>query len=184
MAVTSFDKAIATIKRGGIIAYPTEAVYGFGCDPFNQQAVQRLLAIKHRSQHKGLILIAADWQQINPLITSLPTHIKTKVAATWPGAITWLLPVSTAVPRWICGDHKTVAIRMTAHPLAQQLCRKFGNPIVSTSANIEGEPPALDKTTITVKFADKIDYILEGPLGGLAKPTPIYDALSEKIIRT
>lgn len=181
--IDGITKALTIIKNGGIIAYPTEAVYGLGCDPFNEQAVKRLLAIKQRPIDKGLILIASSWEQLKDLVQPLSPEILQKVFTTWPGPVTWVFPASSKVPKWISGDHASVALRVTAHPLAKQICEKWGNALVSTSANIAGQPPAYNAQTVKQYFASQIDYILEGELGGLNKPTEIRDVLSGKFLR-
>jgi L-threonylcarbamoyladenylate synthase len=179
----SFDKAVATLKQGGIIAYPTEAVYGLGCDPFNEVAVMNLLQIKHRGISKGLVLIAADWEQIAFLTHPLPDKLMMRVHATWPGPITWVFPASEAAPAWICGQHTSIALRVTAHPIVNQLCRNYGKAIVSTSANREGESPARDAGTVQQIFGAELDFIMPGKVSGLISPTEIRDALSGKIVR-
>lgn len=176
-------QAASHIWRGGVIAYPTEAVYGLGCDPLNQDAVMRLLELKQRPVEKGMILIAARFSQIEGFIQPLTAQQHRQLTQTWPGPTTWLLPASTSAPAWITGRHDRIAIRITAHPLAQALCNIAGQAIVSTSANISQHPPA--KTSLTVRryFADRLDYILTGPLGNLDKPTVIKDLLTRKVLR-
>lgn len=176
-------KAVQVIRQGGIIAYPTESVYGLGCDPFNQTAVNRLLQIKQRSVAQGLILIAHDWACIEDLIKPLPPEVLQRIRATWPGPVTWLLPASEKVPAWIRGEHASVAIRLTDHPLAARLCKAWGKALVSTSANQNKQPPLHDALPIKREFDGEIDYILKGKVGDLANPTPIIDALSNTIIR-
>ena len=132
------DFAVKCLKQGKVIAYPTEAVYGLGCDPDNVDAVSRILQIKHRALDKGFILIASSWEQIQPLVMYLTPDLLTRVFATWPGPITWLFPASKQVPAWIRGNHDSVAVRVTAHPIARALCEQFGGPLISTSCNIAG----------------------------------------------
>lgn len=176
-------KAVQVIRQGGIIAYPTESVYGLGCDPFNQAAVLRLLQIKQRSMTQGLILIAHDWTCIENLIKPLAPEVLQRISATWPGPVTWLLPASEKVPAWIRGEHTSVAIRLTDHPLAARLCKAWGKVLISTSANRSKHPPLRDAAHVKHEFADEIDYILSGAVGDLANPTPIIDALSNSPIR-
>ncbi len=177
------DKAIAVLKQGGIIAYPTEAVFGLGCDPFNKNAVLRILEIKNRSADKGLILIAANWQHLENLVQPLDSNILQKAFAAWPGPITWVFPASNIVPAWIRGAYDSVALRITNHPIAKKICENYGGPIVSTSANIEGSPPARTVTEVLEYFPNKIDYIVPGEVGDLKQPTKIYDVLTGKILR-
>ncbi|HJU41098.1 MAG TPA: Sua5/YciO/YrdC/YwlC family protein, partial [Tahibacter sp.] len=132
----SIDQAVAVLRRGGIVAYPTEAVYGLGCDPFNAEALERVFAAKRRPSARGVLLIASDFAQIEPLIDRSVASAASieRALATWPGPHTWIFPRSDKVPEWIARGHAGVALRVTAHPLAAQLCRAFGGPLVSTSA--------------------------------------------------
>lgn len=177
-------KALKYLKQGKLIAYPTEAVYGLGCDPFNQQAVYQLLSLKQRSVNKGLILVASNWQQIIDLIKPIPPKVRQVVELSWPGPVTWVFPASEKVPPWIRGQHETIALRISSHPIIQLLCNQFEQPIVSTSANVEGQPPARDAATVITQFANKIDYLIAGELGGASRPTEIRDAITGKILRS
>lgn len=177
------SEAIKVLTDGGIIAYPTEAVYGLGCDPFNETAVRRLLAIKQRSVEQGLILIAADWQQVAHLVKAVPSGKMAEIEATWPGPVTWLFPASSLVPTWIRGQHTSIAIRIIGHSIAKQLCQRFNKPIVSTSANLSGQTALRDTINVKLVFNNKIDYILPGRVSGSNKPSEIRDAITGKIIR-
>lgn len=176
-------EAARALRAGGVIAYPTEAVYGVGCNPLDARAVLRLLELKRRPLEKGVILIAADFAQLEPYVGPLSETLRRKVLATWPGPVTWLLPVPDSVPVWLRGSHDSLAVRVTAHPLAAALCRQFGGAIVSTSANISARPPARNPLTVQRVFGDRLDFILHGPLGGLDKPTEIRDGRSDRVVR-
>jgi L-threonylcarbamoyladenylate synthase len=176
-------QATQTLRQGGIIAYPTEAVYGLGCDPSNEQAVHRLLLLKRRSQSKGLILIAATLEQLAPYLAPIPSQRMQEVLATWPGPITWIFPANPQVPVWIRGQHHSVAIRLTDHPIAKQLCLEFGGALVSTSANKSQGTPAKSAEEVPTIFSEGIDVIVVGEVGSLNKPTEIRDALSGAIFR-
>lgn len=184
-AITSPNiyKAVEHLNKEGVIAYPTEGLYGLGCNPFSQSAVMKLLEIKKRSVRRGLILVASDFSQIRPLITPLPAYAKAQVMETWPGPVTWLFPISNNTPTWIKGDHNTIAIRISNHPIIQALCTINNGPIVSTSANISGYPSIRDLRSIQICFADKVDYIVQGNLGNLKGATSIRDALTGENIR-
>ncbi len=175
--------AARAVRAGGIIAYPTEAVYGLGCDPRDERAVLRLLALKRRPARKGLILIAADFAQIEPFLEPLSPADQSRLAATWPGPHTWLIPARPATPRWLRGRHDTLAVRVTAHPLAAALCRICGHPLVSTSANLSGRPPARTALAVRRQLGRHLDHILPGPTGGAAKPTEIRELRSGKRVR-
>lgn len=179
----SIKQTVEALQQGKVIAYPTEAVYGLGCDPFNPHAVIQILTLKNRSIKKGFILIASEWKQVEALTQPLDPKTLAHVFSTWPGPVTWLFPATTEVPYWVKGDHNTVAIRVTAHPLARLLCRHFGGAIISTSANLEGQPPTQDLKMLRIIFGNKIDGILEGALGTSKRPSEIRDAISGEILR-
>lgn len=178
------DEAVVILKKGGIIAYPTEAVFGLGCDPLNSDAVMRLLQIKQRASQKGFILIADTFEKFLPLIDSVPPKKLAAALATWPGPYTWIFPANKKyASSLIYGDHETIAIRVTAHPLASMLCHAFGRPLISTSANLASQAPLVTAESVQAMFGKKLDYILKGETGGLLSPTPIRDILSGKVLR-
>jgi L-threonylcarbamoyladenylate synthase len=176
-------QALHALRAGGIIAYPTEAVYGLGCDPLDGQAVARLLALKHRPEHKGLILVCDRFDPLLDWIEPLANSQMAPIRASWPGPHTWLLPAQAWVPRWVRGEHASLAVRVSAHPLVAELCHGFGGPLISTSANISALPPARSPSQVRRQFGRRIDYLLSGPLGGLASPTPIRDGRSGQLLR-
>ena len=165
-----------------MVAYPTESCFGLGCDPRCKDAVQRVLRLKNRPASKGLILIAADVCQLIPYLQDKPDLI-TKASNSWPGPVTWLLPASEWVPNWLRGDNETLAVRVTRHRIANTLCRLSRRAIVSTSANKQSRPPARTATEVVQTFGNKIDYVLECPVGGLSHPSKIIDALTDEVIR-
>ena len=174
------NRAIKILKEGGIIAYPTEGIFGLGCDPFNQTAVMRLLKIKQRAVLKGLILIAASWDQVTDLI-KLKNLDLPKPDPKNP--TTWVFPATKKIPAWVCGDFKSIAIRVTTHPLAKTLCQKFGGPIISTSANLSGRIPSKNTKQTKEQFAAVIDFILPGEVGSLNKPSQICDIKTRELLR-
>lgn len=184
-AMLSIDESTAVLKQGGVIAYPTEAVWGLGCDPFNEAAVLRLLAIKQREVAKGLILIAGDRAQLDGLLDwdAVPGDRRAQVDAGWPGPSTWIVPATPRVPRWITGMHAGVAVRVSAHPVVAALCGAFAGPLVSTSANRAGEPPAFQRAQLDPALLAQLDGTCEGETGGLAAPTAIRDAISGAVLR-
>lgn len=175
-------KAVQLLNQGKVIAYPTEAVFGLGCDPFNEQAMNELLKLKQRPIEKGVILIAADIKQVQGLVEIEGQPWQSKVQAGWPGPMTWVLPVKDAMPGWITGGRETLAVRVSSHPTVKALCEAYGGPIVSTSANLTGEEPAKSCQQIKAYFADQI-FCLNADLGELAQPTQIWDARSKTRLR-
>ncbi len=175
-------QAVASLNQGGVIAYPTEAVYGLGCDPWDQDSVMRLLEIKQRPWQKGLILIAADFNQLQEFIKPVSAEILQQLNATWPGPTTWLLPARFDVPKFITGEHDTIAVRVTAHKQTAALCRAFGGAIVSTSANRATRRPA--KTAYQVKWQlPEVDFVMPGKCSGSNQPSQIRDALTGARLR-
>jgi L-threonylcarbamoyladenylate synthase len=178
-------EAAVLLHRGGVIAYPTEAVWGLGCDPFDEAAVMRLLDLKQRAVEKGLILIAGMPAQLDGLVDwdALSPANRDAVFASWPGPNTWIVPVTGRVPRWITGTHDGVAVRVSAHPRVVALCAAFGGPLVSTSANPAGAPPPKTRDGFAPMLFARLDGILEGEVGTLANPTAIRDARSGAVLR-
>ncbi len=166
-----------------MVAYPTESVWGLGCDPFNSQAVFKLLALKSRPVEKGLILLASCWSDLAFLLDDLPQADQQSLRETWPGPVTWLVPHRDLVPAWITGDSNCVAVRVSGHSASSELARAFGGPIVSTSANPQGLEPAKSALKVRSYFGNRIDALVNGALGGNAKPTEIRDLASKRIIR-
>lgn len=178
----NLQPAVAALKKGGIIAYPTEAVYGLGCDPFNEQAVLQLLAIKNRPQHKGLIVIAASIEQLMPHLTHLPKHQLQKLEAAWPGPVSYVVPDVLSFPKWIRGQHQSVVFRVTTHPVAAQLCRAWGGPIVSTSANLAGQPPIREFYQLRL-LKPQLDAVVRGKVGERKNPSTIIRLQDDVVLR-
>lgn len=177
------SRAAEIVCAGGVVAYPTEAVFGLGCDPANQQAVEKLLALKQRPADKGLILIAADFAQLEPFLQPLSDDIMQRVMPTWPGPVTWLIPARRDALSHVRGHFDTLAVRVTAHPIAAELCRQAASAIVSTSANTAGTSPARSADEARRQFANRIEFVLDGPLGDRKRPTEIRDARTGAVIR-
>lgn len=182
MTPLKLRQAAQILKSGGIVACPTEAVYGLSCDPLQQPAVERLLAIKNRDVGKGLILVASSIEQ-TPSFVTIPGIRRAAILQSWPGPSTWLLPAGAAAPAWIRGEHDSIAMRITAHPLMAALCEAFGNCLVSTSANISGLPPAKSALQVQQQFGKQIGLILDAETGASPNPTTIRDAITGRTIR-
>jgi L-threonylcarbamoyladenylate synthase len=181
----SIDTITALLRQGGVIAYPTEGVWGLGCDPRNEAAVVRLLALKQRDVAKGLILIASDEAQLAAFIETSPLSQAqlAQVRASWPGPNTWIMPASANAPHWITGAHNGIAVRVTAHPLVRTLCDTFGGALVSTSANIASEPSPRSRAELDPRILAGVDAISEGETLGRQQPSTIRDARSGSTLR-
>ena len=175
--------AVKKLQAGHVIAYPTEAGYGLGCDPRNEAAVRQLLALKHRPESSGLILIGRCFEQFTPWVGEVTADQVETASKTWPGAVTWLFPRGGNVPDVVAGDHQTIAIRVTDHERCIQLCNAFGGPVISTSANPHSAPPARSSVEVEDYFGSYLGGILAGPLGGRTATSEIRDLQTGEVLR-
>ena len=177
-------QAVAVLNNEHVIAYPTEAVFGVGCDPDSETAVMRLLALKQRPVEKGLILIAASFDQLKPYIddSRLSDAQRAVIFASWPGPVTFVFPARPDTPRWLTGRFDSLAVRVTDHPLVIELCEAYGKPLVSTSANLTGQPPCRTTAEVRAQFGDSFP-VVDGATGGRQNPSEIRDALTGEQFR-
>lgn len=173
-------KAARIIRGGGVVAYPTEGVFGLGCLPGNEEAVLRILAIKRRDPSLGLVLIAADQDQLSPWIKA-PAGRVPRSDAERP--VTWIVPASDSAPEWIRGRHPGIAVRLTTHPVAAALCDASGSALVSTSANVSGRPPARNAYLLRRDFGALVDCVVPGGLGRARGASEIRDLATGKVLR-
>jgi L-threonylcarbamoyladenylate synthase len=179
-----FAPIIEALKNQQVIAYPTEAVFGLGCDPDSELAVSELLALKQRPWEKGLILVAADYSQLTPYIddNALSEQQRATIFASWPGPVTWVIPAKQQTSRLLTGRFSSLAVRVSDHSLVQQLCRQLGKPLVSTSANLSGQEPCRTIAEVKLQFGESFP-VLAGHVGGRLNPSEIRDALTGEQIR-
>ncbi|GHE21894.1 L-threonylcarbamoyladenylate synthase [Halomonas urumqiensis] len=178
------DAAVSALRSGGVIAYPTEAVWGLGCDPDNDEALAHLLRLKARDPAKGMILVAASIAQFAPWLEGLPLALHAPLVDSWPGPNTWLVPDNGRSHALVRGAHERVALRVSDHPVVVALCDAFGGPVVSTSANKASEAPAMSAAQVQSIFSDGLAAILDGPLGGHERPSTIRDLASGQVLRS
>lgn len=174
---------MGALYDGGLVACPTEAVWGLSCDPFDALAVSNLLSVKRRPVAKGLILVASTIDQLAFLLDDVTTTQRELLEASWPGPSTWLVPHRGRVPAWISGDSKSVAVRVSAHIAVAALCDAWHGPLVSTSANPAGALPAKQAFQVRRYFGHRVDFVLPGRLGDSSAPTTIRDLISGETIR-
>lgn len=178
------ETAVRFLAAGKVIAYPTEAMYGLGCDIRHEAALRRIIAIKNRPSTQGLIVVAANWQQVAHLTQPLPADRYDIIFPSWPGHTTWVFPAADTVSSCITGSHKSIAIRISKHPLVQAICNAFGQPIVSTSANRHQVPAARDYANVKQTLGDAVDYIMPGDIGDAQCASQIVDALTGQLYRS
>jgi L-threonylcarbamoyladenylate synthase len=171
------------LRCGGVIAYPTEAVWGLGCDPADRAAVYELLALKSRPLEKGLILIAGNVEQLEPYLGNLSPEQRVKLSTPTERPVTWIVPAAYGAPYWVTGGRRTIAVRVTRHPLVVALCAAFGGALVSTSANPGGLPPARTRLKVRQYFHGRLAGIAPGNVGAAGKPSEIRDIESGAVLR-
>lgn len=176
-------QAAECLLAGEVIAYPTEAVFGLGCDPRNESAVRRLLTLKNRPASAGLILIADSYAHFEPYILPISRELKQIAMSVWPGPVTWLFPRAGNVPGWLAGNHDSIALRLTAHPVCREICAAFGGAIVSTSANPSSAEAARSAGQVEEYFGATLGGIVAGALGGESQASEIRDLVSGTVIR-
>lgn len=174
-------RAAEVLLGGGIIAYPTEGVFGLGCLPDDISAVQRLLSLKQRDVSKGFILIASNTGQLDGWASA--TDIGSLPAPDVTHPITWIVPPGPRVDPLIRGAHEGIAVRLTTNPVAAAICDAVDSPIVSTSANLSGKPAARNKFVLRRQFSQRVDYIVPGDCGPASGASEIRDLVSGKVLR-
>lgn len=183
MSDCHIKKAIQIINRGGVICYPTESVYGLGCAPYDLEAVLYLIALKKRSIRKGLLLVAGNVSQLEPYIDINDTLAITNLTKATDKPMTWIVTCNPSTPPWLIGEHQTIAVRISNHPIIKQLCTEFNGAIVSTSANISGQRSARSHWLVRKRFGKKIDYYVPGDLGAFKSESEIRNSITGEVIR-
>jgi len=175
-------RAVAALAAGGVIAYPTESVYGLGCDARDAAAVARVNALKGRPGGKGLICLVDAPERVADWLATTRDALQ-RASVCWPGPVTWLIPASGTAPSWLRGDSDEIALRVPGLPLALELCQRFGGPIVSTSANPAGAEPARTAAAVAACFRAGLDLILDGACGGRERPSEIRRLTTGEVLR-
>ena len=181
----NLNQVVGALKRGDVIAYPTEGVFGVGCDPDNEQALLKLLEVKKRPQEKGLILIAGSMEQLEPYIEldDLSLEQVNAIKESWPGPVTWIVPVSSKTLPLVTGQFSSIAVRVTNHPQVKAICSAFGKPITSTSANLSGLEPCRSVDEVEYQLGNSGVVIFQGEIGNRTQPTEIRDAKTGNTLR-
>ena len=175
------DRAAETLLRGGIIAYPTEGVFGLGCLAGDVDAIRRLLRLKRRDPAKGLILIASNNTQLDGWI-ALPDGGPLP-DADCANPVTWVVPPGDKVTSLLRGENLGIAVRLTTNPIARSICEAVDSPLVSTSANLSGRPVARNRFVLRRQFFSLVDYLVPGDCGSDSGPSEIRDLLTGQVLR-
>ena len=183
----NIKSALIALNNQGVIAYPTESVFGLGCDPDCDIAIQKILDLKQRPANKGLILIAENIDQLKPYadFSTLNKEQLTRITQSWPGNVTWIVPRQKHLSSLISGDFDSVAVRVSDHPFVKQLCADFGKPIISTSANLSGRDACTTSQQVKIMFRDNplLDNVIDQPVLGYSSPSQIFNALTGTQLR-
>jgi len=179
----SVDEAASLIASGHVVAYPTEAVYGLGCDPNNVEALQKVLNMKARAPNKGFIIIAANQAQLSAYMATPTKAEQAKLSAEWPGPVTFIVKSAGPLPEQLNGGRHTLAVRVSSHPVVAALCTACGHALISTSANSSGHTELRSAAAVMAQFGKDIAGVVEGELGNLATTTPIYSLITGEHIR-
>jgi L-threonylcarbamoyladenylate synthase len=183
MSYWHIKRAVQILNQGGVISYPTESVYGLGCDPADLEAVLHLLELKNRQINKGLLLVADNVSQLKPYIDINDTLIISKLMSKTDRPVTWIVPCHYSTPAWLTGEHQSIAVRISNHPIVKRLCTQFNGAIVSTSANLSGQSSTKKSWMVRHRFANQIDYYVPGELGVFKSESQIRDAITGEIFR-
>lgn len=163
------------LKRGGLIAYPTESSYGLGVSPVHARGLRRLIALKKRPQHKGLIVIGANLQQVSSLLQPLSATTRLQLSQIWPAPKTYILPAAKDVLPALRGQgRKQLAVRVPDHEAARQICVYAKMPLVSTSCNRAGKRPCRTGREVARQFGRQV-WVLHGQTGGRKRASEIID---------
>ncbi len=158
----AIQEAVLVLARGGLVAFPTDTVYGLGAHPLLETAVKKIFEVKGRSDEKALPLLLADNSQLELVANKIPEIAKRLAERFFPGALTLVLFKSDAIPDWVTGGDNKVALRVPNHEVPRSLARALGFPIIGTSANKSGFPPACDAREVVEQLGDNIDLLLDG----------------------
>ena len=175
--------AARILRQGGVVAYPTEHCYGLGCDPLNEQAVSRIASLKKRSLSQGVLLIAASVEQVELFAELTASPQLANILDSWPGPNTWTLAARANVSDWITGQHSSVAIRVSAHPVCRELCIAANTALVSTSANRHGQAALQNWESVEAEFSHDLDFVVRAEVGGLGKPSRIRSGSTGEVLR-
>jgi len=185
MSISGFQLRIAkhALEKGEVVAYATDTVLGLGCDPENEAAIEKLLCIKNRAPDKGLILVAGNIEQLHPWVDFTQANNVQNILDSWPGSETWVLPAQIGVSSLITGDHRGIAVRVSASKTIQQLCGAFGGVFVSTSANRSGRPVAKTMMQCRKSFHSQVQCYLQSDEEQSQLPSRIRDGITGEVIR-
>ena len=171
-------EAAGIIRDGGLVAFPTETVYGIAADGTSPDAVRRIYEAKGRDESKPILVLISDREELNRLVRCIPVGVHGLMDAWWPGPLTLVFPASDRVPRDLLGGGATIGVRHSGAALAGALCRAVGRPVTAPSANRSGGPEPLTAGEVAAQIGEKLDMILDGGNSPAARPSTVVDVSS------
>ncbi len=177
----AIDRAARVLAGAGVVAFPTETCYGLAVDPFNEQALQRLFLVKNRSFNKPVLLLINDLSLLETLVVRIPEIYLPLIGKYWPGPLTLIFPARQELSPLLTGGTGTVGVRISPHPLAQQLIQAFGRAITATSANLSGQPPACSAAEIRAQFGETLDFVLDGGISQESRCSTIVSTVDGRL---
>lgn len=178
----NINQAADIIKNGGLIAYPTETVYGLGADPYNDEAVQKIFTAKGRAEDKGIILLIRGVDDLSTLVRVVSPTAQILIEAFWPGPLTLVFRANRDLSPTLLGGRDTIALRHSSSPIATQLLSALGGPLTSTSANRSTKPPARSACEVENALGDHLDLILDGGPSDSTLPSTLVDVSTDRAI--
>jgi L-threonylcarbamoyladenylate synthase len=169
------EETAEALLRGGVAAFPTDTVYGLSCLLMDPSAVEFVYRLKRRPAHLSVIALIPEPDAVYPLVESVPEIAETLMARFWPGPLSIIFAASPLVPPRVAGERNTIALRVPRHPWCEALLRAVGGPLVSSSANLSGQPPCADATEIVAVFGNQIDIVLDGGRVPETPPSTVVD---------
>lgn len=175
-------EAAAVIRDGGLVAFPTETVYGIGADGTNPAAIRRIYEAKGREESKPILVLVSHRRDLERLVRCIPGRVHALMDACWPGPLTLVFPALDSVPKELLGGGTTIGIRHSGAAIAGNLCRAVGGPVTAPSANRSGEPEPLTAQDVAAGLGDRVDLILDGGRSPSDRPSTVVD-VSDGMLR-
>ena len=173
--ITSIESAVEVLRRGGLVAYPTDTLYGLGADALNETAVERVFETKGRPQGMPLPLLIGEREQLSMITETVPEAAWKFAEAFWPGGLTLVLPVGLDVPALVTARGWKVAVRLPDHPIPRELSRRLGRPITGTSANRSGGPEPTTADEVRRQLSSSVDIVLKGGPAPIGRSSTVLD---------
>jgi L-threonylcarbamoyladenylate synthase len=173
-------RAVEALRADGVVACPTETVYGLAVNPFSEPALEALFSVKGRDRGKPVLVMVADTGQLRNVVSAISPQAQRCMDVFWPGPLSLLLPAASGLPPLLTGGNAKICVRCTSHPVAQELCSLWGGPLTSTSANLSGETAAM---TAKLAAVPGVSVVIDGGILTESAPSTVYDPDVDLLLR-